>query len=90
MNKFMIIIGAFSSENGAIKYAKQLEKDGYPTFIIEYENDEIKEVKNSTSSKKTTKELVDEVMKLGLNGEERKKYLGNRYDEVQTYINSRH
>ena len=34
--------------------------------------------------------LYNEVMKLGLNGEERKKYLGNRYQEVQDYINKRH
>lgn len=89
MNKYMIIIGAFSTENNAIKYAKQLEKDGYPTFIIEYENDTIKTVEKPTSNKKTTKQLYNEVMKLGLNGEDRKKYLGNRYDEVQTYINNR-
>lgn len=83
----MIIIGAFTTEEKVKAYAKQLEKDGYPSFIIEHSDAEIKTVQ---PVRKTTKELYDEVMELGLNGEERKKYLGSRYEEVQNYINKKH
>lgn len=86
----MIIIGAFSSESNAIAYAKQLEKDGHPSFIIEHSEKGIDPVEKPKPSKKTTKQLYDEVMKLGLNGEQRKKYLGSRYNEVQEYINKKH
>lgn len=91
MNRYLIIIGAFNTEEGAKVYAKKLEKDGYPSFIIEQVlSGEIKPVEPPKKARKTTKELYNEVMKLGLNGEERKKYLGNRHQEVQDYINKRH
>lgn len=82
----MIIIGAFSSEKEVKKYASQLSKDGYPSFIIEHSKNSI----DAVEKRKTTKELYDEVMRLGLNGEERKQFLGERYEEVQKYINKKH
>lgn len=41
----------------------------------------------SLSTKKTDKQLMDEVLSKGLNGQARKDYLGDRYNTVQRLIN---
>ena len=67
--------------NNTDKYAKELVKaiSG-------------KTIKNETVSKpskrKTDEQLMNEVLSKGLNGQARKRYLGNRYDGVQKLINS--
>lgn len=82
----MIIIGAFSSKKEVQAYAKELEKQGHPSFIIEQKKDGTVE----TNGIKTTKELANEVMDKGLNGQARKDYLGHRFKEVQDYINRKY
>lgn len=79
---YKVQVGAFKNRKNADNLARKLKNAGFDTYII-FEGETPPQTK-----RKTVKELVDEVMagKHG-NGETRKKSLGNRYKEVQDYIN---
>ena len=81
---YKVQTGAFKNRKNADDMARRLKNAGFDTYII-YEG-----VTPPKTKEKTVKELYDEVMagKHG-NGEQRKKSLGNRYQEVQDYINKR-
>ena len=82
---YKVQTGAFRDRKNADALARKLKNAGYDTYIV-YEG-----VTPPATRQKTVKELYDEVMagKHG-SGETRKKSLGNRYNEVQNYINARH
>ena len=82
---YKVQTGAFKNRKNADDMAQKLKKDGYDTYVI-FEGETPAQTK-----RKSVKELYDEVMagKHG-DGEQRKKSLGNRYQEVQDYINKRH
>lgn len=82
---YKVQTGAFKNKVNAEAMARKLKNAGYDTYII-YEG-----TTPVAQTQKTVKQLYDEVMagKHG-DGEQRKKSLGNRYTEVQKYINARH
>ena len=82
---YKVQTGAFKDRKNADDLARKLKNAGFDTYII-FEGET-----PTPTKRKSVKELVDEVMdgKHG-NGEQRKKSLGNRYKEVQDYINKRH
>ena len=82
---YKVQTGAFKDRKNADDLARKLQNAGFDTYII------FEGVTPPQTKTKTVKELVDEVMagKHG-SGETRKKSLGNRYKEVQDYINKRH
>lgn len=83
-NLYKVQTGAFTNKKNAEDLARKLKSDGYATFII-YEG-----VTPPVTKEKTVEQLYNEVMAGDHgNGEARKKSLGNRYNEVQKYINNK-
>ena len=82
---YKVETGACRDRKDWNELARKLKNAGFNTYII------FEGVTPSPTKQKSVKELYNEVMagKHG-SGETRKKSLGNRYKEVQDYINKRH
>lgn len=72
-----------------IKKNKGVESsDNSVSDIVDVQSDTVGSSNTPTDIYKSVEELADEVLNHGINGDDRIRYLGDRYDEVQKYIDT--